>query len=167
MKKKQTGQELLIVLVIKKSAMQKMDNICEMGGIYMQGKELLETFMKIVPCLPQIMGMEDNVVIWATDREKYTYMSVPQTSKWNDFNTKAGDKIRAGVGPVVLSTKKPYHGVIPSEVFGITLKAAAYPIIEGDEILGVIGITFGMQEEDNISEMAAELSRMCIQFKYR
>lgn len=133
----------------------------------MQGKELLENFLQIAPLLPKILGMEDNVVVWATNTVKYTYMSAPHTEDWKDFTVKAGDNIMAGVGPVVLSTKKPYHAVIPKEVFGVPLRAAAYPIFEDDEIIGVIGISFGLEFETKISEIASQLSKMCMQLKYR
>lgn len=132
------------------------------------GKELLETFLKIAPYLPKIMGMEDNVIIWATDREKYTYVSKPpKTGDWQALDLKVGDKIKAGVGPVVIKTKQPYHGSIAGEVFGVPLRASAYPVIENDEVIGVVGITFGLSLEDKIAQATAELSNLCMKLKYR
>ena len=133
----------------------------------MEGKKLLQNFLEIAPLLPKILGMEDNVIIWATDKKKYIYMDYPNSEEWESFNTKVGDDIRAGVGPVVLKTKKPYHAVIPAEVFGKCIRAAAYPVIEDDEILGVVGISFGLEFETEISKIASELSKMCAQLKYK
>lgn len=133
----------------------------------MEGKKILELFFQIGPFLPKIMDMEDNVIIWATDTEKYTMMNVPKTKEWESFNTKVGDPIRAGIGPVVIKTKKYCHAVIPKEVFGITIRAAAYPIIEDDEVIGVIGISFGLDNEKNILDLASQLSNMCAKLYYK
>ncbi len=133
----------------------------------MEGKRLLDHFIEIAPLLPRIMNMENNVVVWATDSEKYTLMIVPKTVEWKDFNTKEGDPIRAGIGPVVMKTKKPSHAIIPSEVFGVPLRASAYPIIEKDEVIGVIGISFGVSKEKQVSDMASKLANICAQLYYQ
>jgi len=133
----------------------------------MEGKKLLELFLQIGPMLPKILDMEENMIIWATDKEKYTLMITPKTSEWAAFNTKEGDYIRAGIGPVVMKTKKASHAVIPADVFGIPIRASAYPIIENEEVLGVVGISLGVNMEKDISEIAAKLSNMCAQLYYR
>jgi hypothetical protein len=133
----------------------------------MEGKELLDLFMKIGPTLPKIMDMENNVIIWTTDKEKYTMMIVPQTNEWQAFNTKVGDAIRAGIGPIVMKTQKPSHAVIPSDVFGVPIRASAYPIIEDGEVIGVVGISFSVNHEKEISDMASKLSNMCAHLYYK
>jgi hypothetical protein len=72
----------------------------------MEGKKLLELFLQLGPMLPKILDMEDNVIIWATDKEKIHFDDYTKTSQWAAFNTKAGDTIRAGIGPVVMKPKK-------------------------------------------------------------
>lgn len=132
------------------------------------GKELLDTFLKLAPYLPMIMGMEDSAIIWATDTEKYTYvMAPPPKDEWRNLALKAGEKIKSGVGPVVLKTKQPYHGVISSEVFGIPLRASAYPLIEGDEVIGVVGISFGITTEDTVAKLSTDLANLCMKLKYK
>jgi len=133
----------------------------------MEGKKLLELFFQLAPMLPKILDMEDNMIVWATDKEKYTLMITPKTSEWAAFNTKEGDNIRAGIGPVVMKTKKASHAVIPADVFGIPIRASAYPIIENGEVLGVVGISLGVNTEKDISEMAANLANMCAKLYYR
>ena len=131
------------------------------------GKKLLEAFLLLAPTIPAILGMEDNTVVWATDTERYIFVLAPTTEAWKSFDLKAGEKIRAGVGPVVLNTKNPYHAMIPREVFGIPLRAAAYPVLEGEQILGVIGISFGLNAEETVSRLAGELATRCMQLKYK
>jgi len=133
----------------------------------MEGKQLLNLFMKLGPKLPEIMDMESNVIVWATDKEEYTMMHVPQTKEWEAFQAKTGEPIRAGIGPVVIKNKKACHAVIPSDVFGIPIRAAGYPIIENDEVIGVIGISFGLSLEKNIADLSTELSKLCTQFLYK
>lgn len=133
----------------------------------LEGKELRDAFLLLAPYIPKIMGMEDNVVIWATDTEKYIYVLSPNTEPWKNFDLKAGERIRAGVGPVVLNTKQAYHAMIPGEVFGMPLRAAAFPLLEQDEIIGVVGISIGLHAEEQVSQVAADLSRMCMQLKFK
>jgi hypothetical protein len=133
----------------------------------MEGKKLYDLFIQLGPMLPKILDMEDNVLIWATDKEKYTFMITPKTSEWSVLNIKEGDYIRAGqVGPVVMKTKKAAHATIPADVFGLPIRASAYPIIENGEVLGVVGISFGVNTEKDISEVAANLSNMCAKLYY-
>lgn len=131
------------------------------------GKKLLEAFLQLAPQIPTIMGMEENTVVWATDTEKYIFVLSPKTETWKDFDLTAGERIRSGVGPVVLSTKRPYHGMIPRDVFGVPLRAAAYPLLEGDTIIGVVGISFGLDAEDQVSQLANELASKCMQLKFK
>ena len=133
----------------------------------MSGKKLLEAFLQLAPHIPAILGMEENTVVWATDTEKYTLVLSPKTEPWKSFDLRVGEKIRAGVGPVVLSTKSPYHAMIPREVFGIPLRAAAFPLIEGDQTIGVVGISFGLEAEDHVSQLANELATKCMQLKFK
>jgi len=133
----------------------------------MEGKKLLELYLHIGPMLPKIMNMEDNVIIWATDTKKYILMHTPNSKEWECFNAKVGEPIRAGIGPIVLKTQKSCHAVIPEDVFGKPIRASAYPIIENNEILGVIGISFGMEFQKNIAEIASQLSKMSTQLYYK
>lgn len=131
------------------------------------GKKLLNSFLQLAPQIPSILGMEDNTVVWATDTEKYTFVLYPSTEAWKSFDLKVGERIRAGVGPVVLKTRNPYHAMIPREVFGIPLRASAYPLIEGDQVIGVVGISFGLDAEDTVSQLASELATKCMQLKFK
>ena len=131
------------------------------------GKQLLEAFLLLAPQIPSILGMEDNTVVWATDTERYIFVLAPTTEAWKEFDLKAGEKIRAGVGPVVLNTKNAYHAMSPREVFGIPLRAAAYPLLEGDRIIGVVGISFGLDAEETVATLAGELATRCMQLKYK
>lgn len=131
------------------------------------GIKLLDSFLELAPLLPSIMGMEDNTVVWATDTERYIYILAPKVESWKSFDLKVGETIRAGVGPVVLNTKKPYHAMIPREVFGIPLRASAYPVFEGNQVIGVVGISFGLEAEDAVSQIASELATRCMQLKYK
>ena len=133
----------------------------------LSGKMLLAAFLQLAPQIPAIMGMEENTVVWATDTEKYILVISPKTEAWKSFDLMAGERIRSGVGPVVLSTKQPYHAMIPRDVFGVPLRAAAYPLLEGDEIIGVVGITFGLDAEDQVAQMANELASKCMQLKFK
>jgi len=131
------------------------------------GKKLLEAFLQLAPQIPAILGMEENTVVWATDTEKYIFVLSPKTEAWKSFDLMVGERIRAGVGPVVLSTKRPYHAMIPRDVFGMPLRAAAYPLLEGDTIVGVVGISFGLDAEDQVSQLAHELASKCMQLKFK
>lgn len=133
----------------------------------LSGKNLLEAFLQLAPNIPAIVGMEENTVVWATDTERYTFVLCPTTESWKSFDLRVGEKIRSGVGPVVLSTKSPYHAMIPREVFGIPLRAAAFPLLEGDQIIGVIGISFGLEAEEHVSQLANELASKCMQLKFK
>jgi len=133
----------------------------------LSGRKLLEAFLQLAPQIPAILGMEENTVVWATDTEKYIFVLSPKTDAWKAFDLTAGERIRSGVGPVVLSTKRPYHGMIPRDVFGVPLRAAAYPLLEGEQIIGVVGISFGLEAEDQVSQLANELASKCMQLKFK
>jgi hypothetical protein len=96
----------------------------------MEGKKLLELFSATGTHAAEDSGYGRQCNYLATDKEKYTLMITPKTSQWAAFNTKAGRHHRAGIGPVVMKTKKVSHAVIPADVFGIPIRASAYPIIE-------------------------------------
>lgn len=119
------------------------------------GNDLLDTFVKILPFLREIINND----IWAglVDCEKY--IAVDEAQSFN-LNIHVGDPIKQGSGIyIALKDKKTQVTNVPAEVWGIPIKVLGIPVFnEDDTVVGGIAIVNSFEKEYKLNEIIQQFS---------
>lgn len=123
--------------------------------VKIKGNDLLDTFVKVLPYLREIIN--NDIWVGIVDCEKY--IAVDDARSFN-LNIHAGDPIKPGSGIyIALKDRKPQITNLPADVWGIPVKVLGIPIFnDNDEILGGIAIVNSFEREYKLNEIIMQFS---------
>ena len=74
-------------------------------------------------------------------------------------NVKIGEVAPGGAMTECVRTRKKVIKIIPTQVYGVKVKAIIYPVIEKDgELSGVVGVAINMDKQDGLARAAQEIA---------
>lgn len=121
----------------------------------MTGSEMIEIFCKIAPYLNDIIPGDIGVTVVKDGR----YVCYAPASDL-DLRTKPGEPINSGVGKQCIDTGRQLSRIVPKDksAYGIAYAANAYPLRDGDKVIGCITITQSIVAMDRMNGMSSEVA---------
>lgn len=116
----------------------------------------LQELANVIPIMKQMTGVDAAICIWNTEGMVEAFFSCKKIDlefsvgyKHEDKSDKIWEVMRTGV---------PAYNKVPKELFGIAFEGTITPILDGNEIVGVVTYTFSSEDRDEVINSAATLT---------
>lgn len=116
----------------------------------------LQELANVIPIMKQMTGVDAAICIWNTEGMVEAFFSCKKIDlefsvgyKHEDKSDKIWEVMRTGV---------PAYNKVPKELFGIAFEGTITPILDGNEIVGVVTYTFSSEDRDEVLNSAATLT---------
>ncbi len=121
----------------------------------LQGKELLELFIKLAPYINEFIPTDFGIAI--VEDGKYVHYT---PARGLNLGTKVGAPVNPGAAKQAIDTGKPVSRIIPIDksAYGVAYTAFATPIKEDGNVVGCVTITQSVELLDQINGISNEVA---------
>lgn len=119
------------------------------------GSEIIDMFCKLAPYLNDIIPGDIGVTI-VKDGKYICYVPAETLN----LGTQVGSPVLSGAGKQCIDTGRQVSRLIPKEQspYGVAYAASAYPVKDGDKVVGCITITQSVAAMDQMNTISSEVA---------
>ena len=122
---------------------------------HVTGSEMIEMFCKLAPFLNDIIPGDIGITVVKDGK----YVCYVPSSDLN-LGTRIGDPVNSGAGKQCIDTGRPVSRIVPKDksAYGMAYAASAYPLKDGNQVVGCITITQSVAAMDRMNSMSSEVA---------